>query len=871
MPLLPRLRSLMASWFSRDRVEKDLDEELGAVVDQLAAEKIAAGMSADDAAREARLEVGGVEQVKEEVRAVRAGAALETFGRDLRLGLRGLARAPGLSAAVIAILGLGIGVNSALFSLIDAFLYRPLPAVSHPEELVYLRSSLSYPTFLDIQAGNDVFTAMAAFAGKERYVIGGAGAPEIVTGELVSADAFTVLGVEPARGRTFVAADDRPAAAPVAVISDALWRRHPELLEHGVRVNGLEVRVVGVAPPGFIGSEAGLPRDLWMPLALAERFGGPGEGDRLLSRDVEWLTVVARLASGVSVERAQATTVGLAARIAADHGGGEVDRLSRAAMLLPVIGGLDPRDRLDATTAAVFLMVLVGIVLVVACANVAGLVLARALARIKEMGIRRALGATRMRLVRQLLTESLVLALLGGAAGLVLAGLAADLVAAIARGTPLVLPELEVDGRVLAFTFALSLATAVLFGLAPAIQASRADVMAALREEVPASRPSRLRRVLVVGQVALSLLFLIGAGLFGRSLLGARGVDPGFVVERGLTLPIEPRLARWSAPEAQAFYRRLLPEIEALPEVESASLVNLVPLGLSVAETIVQGGGAGETELRAGLNVVGPGYFRAMGIPLVRGRDVAPTDDSSASPVAVINESLARRLFPDGAAVGRSLRAAGLRQVIGVVADSKTRSFGEHDRPAVYLPVAQDFRGSMTLIARVRPGAGDADAAIRRRVSALAPDLPLGETRTLAQHVDLAVLPARVLGTLLAAFGFLALTLAVVGLYGLVATSVRQRRHEIGVRMALGASGADVLRLVLRDGTAVAGVGIAAGLALAVGLTRFLEALLYGVSATDPVTFAVIPVLLLGVAALASWLPARKATRVDPMVALRAE
>jgi predicted lysophospholipase L1 biosynthesis ABC-type transport system permease subunit len=275
-------------------------------------------------------------------------------------------------------------------------------------------------------------------------------------------------------------------------------------------------------------------------------------------------------------------------------------------------------------------MVLVGIVLVVACANVAGLMLARALARIKEMGIRRALGATRLRLVRQLLTESLVLALLGGATGLMLAGLAGDLVAFVARGTPVVFPELHVDGRVLAFTLALSLATALLFGLAPAIQASRADVMAALREEIPVSRPSRLRRALVVGQVALSLLFLIAAGLFSRSLLGARAVNPGFLVERGLTLPIEPRLARWSEPDAQAFYRRLVPEIEALPEVESASLVSLVPLGLSVAETFVQGGDGGETELRAGLNVVGPGYFRAMGIPLVRGRDVAPTDDAAA-------------------------------------------------------------------------------------------------------------------------------------------------------------------------------------------------------------------------------------------------
>jgi len=580
---------------------------------------------------------------------------------------------------------------------------------------------------------------------------------------------------------------------------------------------------------------------------------------------------VARLADGVSLERAQATTVALTARIAADHGDRDLDARRRAATLLPVVGGLDPRDRLDATTAAVFLMVLVGIVLVVACANVAGLMLARALARIKEMGIRRALGATRLRLVRQLLTESLVLALLGGATGLMLAGLAGDLVAFVARGTPVVFPELHVDGRVLAFTLALSLATALLFGLAPAIQASRADVMAALREEIPVSRPSRLRRALVVGQVALSLLFLIAAGLFSRSLLGARAVNPGFLVERGLTLPIEPRLARWSEPDAQAFFRRLVPEIEALPEVESASLVSLVPLGLSVAETFVQGGDGGETELRAGLNVVGPGYFRAMGIPLVRGRDVAPTDDAAAPDVAVINESLARRLFPEGDAIGKPLRAGGLREVIGVVADSKTRSFGEHDRPAVYLPVAQDYRSSMTLIARVRPGAADAAAAVRGRVSALAPDLPLAETRTLAQHVDLAVLPARALAALLAAFGALALTLAVIGLYGLVATSVRQRRHEIGVRMALGATHADVLKLVVRDGMVVVAAGIAVGFVLALALTRFLQGLLYGVSATDPLTFAVIPLLLVGVAALASWLPARKATRVDPMVALRAE
>jgi len=897
MPLLARLRSLVTNLLASRRVEADLDDELRAALDQLTEEKMAAGLNPAAAQREARLELGGVEQVKEEVRAARAGAWIATWGQDVRYGVRALARSPGFAAVVILVLGLGIGANTAIFGLVNSLLYKPLPGVHDPEGLIWLRSSWSYPDFLELRARGEVFSGVAALGGTSRFALGTAGSIELVSGEFVTAGAFAVMGADIALGRGFVPEDDVAAAAPVTVLSDTLWRRRfgadPGVIGRTIRVNGAALRVAGVAARGFLGPEVGLPRELWVPMALHARLAATSDdrpvGDALADRSSIWLNVIARLREGVTLPEAQAATYAIAGQIADAHGDRDRARRLEAATLLPVIGGLDPRDRLEAVWVAAFLMVLVGLVLLVACANVAGLLLARALTRVKEMGIRRALGATRPRLVRQLLTEGLVLALLGGGAGLVLAGWTNELLVALVRRTPIAPPDLGLDRRVLGFTLAVSLLTAVVAGLAPAVQVSRIDPMAALRNQGGLGTRSRLRRALVVTQVGLSLLFLIGAGLFARSLLRVGSVDPGFVVENGLTATIDPGTLRYPLEHGLALERRLLATIEALPGVERASAVRYPPFSFASAQGQVYPGtdlASEDGAVSAGLNLVGPGYFATMGIPVARGRELVAEDDGSAPRVVVVNEALARRLFPGGDAIGRHVRVgrdAPPAAIVGVVAEAASGTAAppqaravidlthERDRPFVYRPLYQSYQGSLTLVVRARPGARDVAAAVSGAIRAVDPDLGVTEVKTLAEHVDLALLPARLCAALLAGFGLLALGLAAIGLWGLMSASVKRRTHEIGVRVALGATRADVLRLVVGDGVRVVAIGVGLGLGLALLTTRFLAGLLYGVSPVDPTTFVVVSTLFLGVALVATAVPALQATRVDPMVALRAE
>jgi predicted permease len=805
-----------------------------------------------------------------------------------------LARSPGFTLVSVVSLALGIGVNTAVFSLFNAVLIRALPVVRGQERLVWLRAPSSYPDYLDYREQAQGFEGMAAATGTREFSLTRGGEPELVRGEFVTANYFDVLGVGAHAGRGFVEAEGREPAR-VVVLSHQLWRARfdsdPGVVGRQVTLNGLGFTVVGVAPEGFVGTEAGLNRELWVPLPAhallnppdaARVLDGGGGEDILRVRHSHWLAVFARLRANVTREQAAAELAGVARRVA-EAGGGRVDgETLRRVQLLPLSGGMDPGDREQALPVAGVVMAVLGLVLLIACANIAGLLVARAAVRRRETAIRQALGAGRARLVRQWLTESLLLSCLGGAAGLLLALWANDVMASYAAGTPLASLDLRLDYRVLAFTLLVSVGAGVAFGLAPALQASRLDLVTALKTEDAlaraGSRRSRLRAAFVTAQVTLSVVLLVCAGLFIRSLWSAHAIDPGFRVERALTVPVDLGLLRYKSEDGRAFYRELLSRVAAQPGVESASLVRFAQLGNSFAQgqVFAEGRAAGAGEgTDAGFNIVGPDYFRTMGTRLVRGRDFTDADREGAPGVAVVNETLAAMLWPGEDALGKrvSFEGAGgpFLEVVGVARDGKYRSLGDRSRPYIYRPLMQSYEPRMTLVVRASGDPRALAGPVREHLRALDRNLPVADVRTLEEQFDLSLLPARVAAYTLGGFGLLALALAAIGIYGVVSYTVARRTREIGVRVALGAGRADVLRLILGEGLSAVGAGLGLGLLLSFALTRVLGGFLYGVTASDPLTFVGVPALLGSVALAAGYLPARRAAKVDPMVALRYE
>ncbi|HEX8187922.1 MAG TPA: ABC transporter permease [Pyrinomonadaceae bacterium] len=819
---------------------------------------------------------------------------MRTLLQDVRYGSRMLARSPGFTLVSVVSLALGIGVNTAVFSLFNAVLIRALPVVRGQERLVWLRAPSSYPDYLDYREQAQGFEGMAAATGTREFSLTRGGEPELVRGEFVTANYFDVLGVGAHAGRGFVEAEGREPAR-VVVLSHQLWRARfdsdPGVVGRQVTLNGLGFTVVGVAPEGFVGTEAGLNRELWVPLPAhallnppdaARVLDGGGGEDILRVRHSHWLAVFARLRANVTREQAAAELAGVARRVA-EAGGGRVDgETLRRVQLLPLSGGMDPGDREQALPVAGVVMAVLGLVLLIACANIAGLLVARAAVRRRETAIRQALGAGRARLVRQWLTESLLLSCLGGAAGLLLALWANDVMASYAAGTPLASLDLRLDYRVLAFTLLVSVGAGVAFGLAPALQASRLDLVTALKTEDAlaraGSRRSRLRAAFVTAQVTLSVVLLVCAGLFIRSLWSAHAIDPGFRVERALTVPVDLGLLRYKSEDGRAFYRELLSRVAAQPGVESASLVRFAQLGNSFAQgqVFAEGRAAGAGEgTDAGFNIVGPDYFRTMGTRLVRGRDFTDADREGAPGVAVVNETLAAMLWPGEDALGKrvSFEGAGgpFLEVVGVARDGKYRSLGDRSRPYIYRPLMQSYEPRMTLVVRASGDPRALAGPVREHLRALDRNLPVADVRTLEEQFDLSLLPARVAAYTLGGFGLLALALAAIGIYGVVSYTVARRTREIGVRVALGAGRADVLRLILGEGLSAVGAGLGLGLLLSFALTRVLGGFLYGVTASDPLTFVGVPALLGSVALAAGYLPARRAAKVDPMVALRYE
>ncbi|HEV3469184.1 MAG TPA: ABC transporter permease [Pyrinomonadaceae bacterium] len=815
-----------------------------------------------------------------------------TLLKDIRFALRRLLKSPGFLLTAVASLALGVGANTAIFSLVNTALLRPLPA-HRPERLYSLAVSgaggsmlaFSYPAYRDYRdRSGEVLSGLFATRLAPMSLSRG-GDNQRLWGYLVTGNYFDVLGVAAERGRTFTPEEDAaPLTHPVAVISHACWRHRfgsdPDVVGREITLNGRAFRVVGVAPEGFKGTEVVYTPEIWVPMMMQE-WVEPGNA-WLERRTTQNIFATGRLRDGVSPEQAEAALNLLAAQLGREHP--ETDEGQKITLMPP--GFIVPQLRGAVLSFAAVLMGVVGLVLLLACVNLANLLLARAQGRRREIAICLAMGAGRFRLVRQLLTESAVLALAGGAVGLLLAVWILDLVAAFKP--PIDIPvwiDLAVDWRVMLFALGASLLTSLVFGLAPALQATRPELIPALKDlGAQAGRGrSRLRSGLVVAQVALSLVLLVAAGLVVRALQQLQTASPGFEVENGLVLNYDLARQGYEQPRGEQFHRQVVERVEALPGVRSASLTDLFPLSLNYSSTNVQAEGQaaarGANVPQAMVASVGPDYFPTMGIPLLAGRDFAPTDDAEAPRVVVVNEALARRFFPGpdpaAAAVGRRLTFGGpegpFSQIVGVARDGKYWTMGEAPQPFVYFPLAQSYSSTVTMVVRAEGDPAALAAAVRRAVRDLDPNLPLYDVKTIEEHLALSLFPARVAATLLGAFGLLALLLAAVGVYGVVSYAAARRTREIGIRMALGAQAADVLRLVGGRGMLLVAAGVAVGLLAALALTRFMESLLYGVSATDPAVFALVVALLGFVALLACYVPARRATKVDPVVALRHE
>jgi predicted permease len=889
MPILPRLASLWRNLFHKDGIEKSLDEEIQSYLELLTEAKIAEGLNPAEARRAALIEVGGVEQVKQRVREVRMGQTLSTLWQDMRYGVRMLLKYPGFSCVVVLTLALGIGANAALFSVVNGVLLNPLP-YPRPEQLVTLHQSkpnfetgsIPYPNFRDWQRENQTFSSMAISRGFG-FSLTGTGEAERVSAQLISADFFSVLGIKPLLGRAFVPGEDENGASPVAVISAGFWQRKfgavPEVLEKSLTLDNRTYTIVGVLPASFNLFSSGV--DVYVPIG---QWDHPGLRSRAAGLALHG---IGRLKPGVTIEQAQADLDRVAQGLATTYPDTNKDM---GAKIVPL------KERVVGNVRPILLLLLgaVGFVLLIACVNVSNLLLARSTGRTREFALRAALGATRRRLLRQLLTESLLLALVGGGLGLVVAGWGTR---AALDVLPTALPraeEIGLDARVLLFTLAVSLLTGILSGLAPALKTSHWHLSETLKEGARGASTGRVRAqgIFVAVEMALALVLLIGAGLMIRSLNALWNIDPGFHPDNVLTFGLNlPPSMNTASPEAiRANLLELHDMLSSMPGVQAASF--------SWGATPLQGEDdlffwldgqpkpSSQSEMDMALVYrVEPGYLTAMGIPLKRGRFFNEQDDERSQPVAVIDEAFARKYFGAEDPIGKRINLDGddvKAQVVGVVGHVKQWSLASDDDQGLQAQLYEPFRQlSDDTMARAAAGVsviirseGESPArfdSIRRLLQSRNSNYVVFNPQTMNEVIAGTLAAQQFSMLLLDAFAVIALLLASVGLYGVISYLVGQRTHELGVRLALGARRTDVLRLVLSHGMKMALGGVALGLVAALGLTRLLAKMLYGVSTTDPATFTAIAVLLSLVALLACFVPAWRATKVDPLVALRCE
>ena len=882
--------------------------------------------------------------------------------QDLRYAMRALRKSPAFSLVAVVTLALGIGANTAIFSLADAVLFRPLPGIEDPGRLVSFwrmqpndqLNSLGFPDYADYRDRSRSFSGLAAHATTAMSFSDGT--PDRIVGNVVTGNYFSVLGVKPERGRLIAPADDTEIGAhPVAVVSYRLWQQKlgsdPSVLGAKVELNGFPFTVIGIAPQGFIGAQGGQPVDVWVPMSMLDQAMPRTVGRHFMDeRAWGWLRVFGRLQPGVSLEAAKAEISGIARQLQLAYPNTNARRT--VAMVRGL--GLDPDDQANLTGLLGLLFAGVALLLLIACANVAGLLLVRAAGRQREIAVRLALGATRTRLIRQLVTEGLVLSLAGACLGLLVTPWVLHTVIALTEPSALLrnlAPSL--DARVFVFTLIAAIITGIVFALVPALHASKPELTTSLKQGAPGTgrRQSRLQRLLAIGQVAVSFVLLMGAGLLWRSMNKILSSDPGFETSSVLLMSVNLTWQGYSAAQGQSFYRQLLRRLQSLPGVISASLAMTVPPedfsgrvsifypGEEPRQEVLRGHEM-ELGLRVDVDTVAPGYFRTLGIPLLRGRDFTgyegefavprdqdgnvltaddcrlPMEDAKgrsptgaagnqandrkneshcrqssidnqqsaimeAPGAVIVNHKLAERLWPGENPIGKRISWPSMvgpprppLEVVGVAADSKYRSLVSDTPLLMYVPLLQNYDGRPTIVIRTASAPSGLVGAVRGAIAALDKNLPVFGVKTIEQQMAFSLWQQRMAASLISAFAVLALGLAALGLYGVVAHSVAQRTHEIGIRVALGAARGDVLRLVVGQGMALALIGVSLGLPSAIpllALTRVISDLTYGVRPGDPLTSAAIAALLAGVALAASYFPARRATRVDPVVALRHE
>jgi predicted permease len=897
----------LAGLFDKERRERDLAEEMESNFELHVADNVRAGMNPMEARRQAMLKLGGIDKTKEEYRDQRSVPMIETLVHDLRYGFRMLRRSPGFTAVAVLSLALGIGANTAIFSFVDALLLRPLP-VQNPRQLVTLKVPdvyVVYPWFERLQALTQIFSDAAAFCDVDRtnVTIDGATDGRQVRVGLVTGNYFSLLGVSAAFGRAFTPEDDRGVGGhPVAVLSHDYWRHRfgtdTSAVGRVFTMNGTAYTILGVTPRGFRGEWVGRPTDIWIPVAMASQVMSELRPNPLRGYPMGYIPL-ARLRPGVTPEQARAVAGIVISQLQRESVGpnpapAALRRLARSELALEsAASGYSPQRR-SFSQPLMILTMMAGLVLLIACTNIANLLLARSAARRREIGVRLAIGASAARITKQLLTESVLLAMLGGMLGLALAQWATNILATFVSHAPMsggagtdpVILDLQLDGRVLAFTVALCLLTGILFGLAPAFRASGLSLSQAIGtrggDSGSLGRRFGLSKILVISQVAFSLVLLIGAGMFVRTLRNLKTQDLGVDREHVLLVwigllqsghPVGPPMA--------PLFETVQDRISSLPGVVSASpsvygLLNGSPaMG---ADIHVPGyvSRPGE-DLRAIGDLVMPRYFETLGMRLLLGRDFTSRDNEKAPRVAIINESMAQHFFgrenPVGKHFGIGSGSPTEYEIVGVVSDAKLRTPYDHNQMVRYRPYRQDLGHLLNMCLGVRAAGspGSIAASVRRELQKIDPSLPLLRVETVDEQLDDALVQERLVAVLAGFFGALAVLLACLGLYGVMSYLVTRRTNEIGIRMALGATRFDVIGAVLKECMLMVFTGIAIGVPTALASTRLISTKLFGISTTDPLTLTAATALLIAVAVLAGFVPALRASRVDPMVALRCE
>lgn len=906
------------NWWSRlwrrKRLEQDLSRELEFHISERIAALKHGGLSEDDARWHVRQEFGGIEQVKEECRSARGTLWLESTVQDLRYALRTLRKSPVFTAVAVLTLALGIGANTAIFSLINAVMLRLLP-VQHPEQLVLLtdpsqsgvaadttehgvRSILSYPEFEELRSQNTVFSGLIAAQSEvsDSDVFQGintAARSVKAHTELVSGDFFRVLGVQPIMGRVFTSAEDQaPGRNPVAVASYGYWQRafagNPQIVGSTIRVGQGIFQIVGVTPPGFRGILVGSNADLWFPITMQAQVL-PGR-NYLKPRDTLWLQVMGRLAPGMSRKAAEAGINTIFHQSLRNLAGALPTQRQRQEMMNEKIelrpgsrGASELRG--EFSDPLILLMAMVGVVLLIACANIANLMLARANGRQREIGVRLALGAARRRLIRQLVTESLLVAFIGGVLGICLSVVGTRLLLAlVSTGVNDLGLEVPLDYHVFVFTATISVMTGLAFGLVPAFRSTRLDINRSLaanaRNSIGGRGRVRTGRILVVVQVALSLVLLMGGALFVRSLQNMLLQNLGYDRDHLLMVSVDPAAAGYKASVLPAMYERLRAELRTVPAVRSVTVAaEDLFTGDSGDHLAIEGSPVRDPEqLKARWTEIGADYFKTLRTPVLRGREIDSADAARAAPVCVINESFLRRFFPDLNAIGKHITdqyptTRETFQIIGVVADTKEHSLDEKIEPRFYANISHPI-GTVGGLTFLLSSSGEPDSIasqVHKVLSQFDANLPILSIRTVNQQIERRLVTERLVTDLAAFFALLALMMAAIGLYGVMSYSTTQRTTEIGIRMALGASATGVMRMVLTEAVRVVTIGVVIGLPCSVAAARVISSRLYGVTAADPVSIATATFIVLAAALLAGYVPAHRASRVDPMASLRHE